>query len=480
MDTVTTLQTLRATIGNPASRAIIKELSHYCSTCQKNRLEVALELYTGLRNNACLKCTLAEKAISPMLYQGTKAFGVSKEDLKIKFSNPSWRKALVNVINGIGNFGVQRPFTPGSPFLVVWDITYACNLNCKHCYANAGKTIENELSTVEAKQVIDQLDKASVPIIAFSGGEPLVRPDIFELTRYAHDKGMYVAIATNGTLISKKKAREMKHAGIEFVQISLDGSNAKTHDAFRGIDGIFDKTIQGIKNAVVEDFFVNIATTATQDNYHEIPDIITLCKQLHVKWFMMYNFVPTGRGKFISNNDLSPEQREELLTTLWNELKNEPEINVLSTAPQFARVAIENEKTKDKKLVPTHFYNPELSDKLINLAEFIGGCGAGRFYTAIRPNGNIEPCVFFPLTIGNIKTDNFETLWKTNPILKDLRDKDKQKGTCGTCNYRYYCGGCRARAYGYLDDYLAEDIGCIYNKNRFKQLLSENKQPDKH
>jgi radical SAM protein with 4Fe4S-binding SPASM domain len=472
MDTVTTLQTLRATIGNPASRAIIKEISQYCPSCEKNRIEVALELYTGLRTSACFKCKLAEKALSPIFSQGAKIFGVSKKNMKRNFSDPSWRKALTNVINGVGNFGVQRPFVPGSPFLVVWDITYACNLNCKHCYANAGKKMADELTTEEAKKVIDQLDIASVPILAFSGGEPLVRPDIFELTKYAHDKGIYVAVATNGTLISKKKAREMKYAGIEFLQISLDGSTAETHDTFRGIEGMFEKTVQGIKNAVAEDFFVNVATTATQDNYSEIPDIINLCKDLHVKWFMMYNFVPTGRGKFIANNDLTPDQREKMLTMLWEKLKTETEINMLSTAPQFARIAIQQEKSKDHKVIPTHFYNPELSDKLVNLAEFIGGCGAGRFYMAIRPNGNIEPCVFFPLTLGNMKTDNFEELWKNNKILKELRDKDKQKGNCGNCKYRYFCGGCRARAYGYLNDYLAEDIGCINNKDSFQRHIS--------
>jgi radical SAM protein with 4Fe4S-binding SPASM domain len=471
MDMVSSLQTLRATIGNPASRAVIKELSLYCPTCQKNRLEVALELYTGTRSNACFKCKLAEKAIVSLLSRGMKAFDVSKEDMKNKFSNPSWRKALVNVIKGIGDFGIKKPFVPGSPFLIVWDITYACNLNCKHCYANAGKKLSNELDTEEAKQVIDQLDKASVPIIAFSGGEPLVRQDIFELTKYAHDKGIYVALATNGTLISKKKAREMKHAGIEFVQISLDGSSKEIHDTFRGIDGVFDKAVQGIKNVVAEDFFVNIATTATQYNYKQIPEIIELSKKLQVKWFMMYNFVPTGRGEFIANNDLDPDQREELLFTLWKKLKNETEINVLSTAPQFARVAIEHESADNNKIIPTQFYNPHLSDKLINLAEFIGGCGAGRFYMAIRPNGNIEPCVFFPLTIGNIINDDFETLWKSNPILKDLRDKNKEKGNCGNCKYRYYCGGCRARAYSYLQDYLREDIGCIYNKESFQQCV---------
>jgi radical SAM protein with 4Fe4S-binding SPASM domain len=431
--------------------------------CGKNRIEVALELFTGCRTDACLKCRFAEKTIRSFLKTGSKAFGVSLDVFKEQFSHPSWRKGLANVLTGIARFGVQRPFISGAPFLVVWDITYACNLKCKHCYASAGKSNENELTTEEAKQVIDKLDRAAVPIIAFSGGEPLVRNDIFNLTNYARDKGIYVAVATNATLITKEKAHEMKEAGIRFIQISLDGSNAHTHDSFRGINGVYEKTIQGIKNCVAEGFFVNIATTATKFNYREIPKIIDLCEQLDVDWFMLYNFVPTGRGEFIAKNDLSPSERESVLNELWFKLKNGGKVNVLSTAPQFARVALESEKGKDEKIVPTHFANPSLSEKLVNLAEFIGGCGCGRFYCAIRPNGNIEPCVFFPLTVGNVKKDDFEELWQYNSILKELRNKGVLEGNCSTCEYRYYCGGCRARAYGYTGNYLGPDPGCIKN-----------------
>lgn len=426
-------------------------------------MEVALELYTGVRKDACFKCKLAEKTIRGILKTGGKAFGVDPKALKEQFSNPSWRKGLANVLTGIAHFGVQRPFVSGAPFLVVWDITYACNLKCKHCYASAGKSLEDELTTGEAKQVIDKLDHASVPIIAFSGGEPLVRKDIFKLTKYAHDKGIYVAVATSATLITKEKAREMKEAGIRFTQISLDGATAETHDNFRGINGVYEKTIQGIKNCVNEGFFVNIATTATKYNYEEIPKIIDLCEELGVNWFMLYNFVPTGRGEFIVKNDLTPSEREKLLNDLWQKLKDGGKVNVLSTAPQFARVALEAEVGKNEKTVPTHFANPSLSEKLVNLAEFIGGCGCGRFYCVIRPNGNIEPCVFFPLTVGNIKEDDFEELWINNPILKDLRNKDILEGNCSKCEYRYYCGGCRARAYGYTGNYLAPDPGCIKN-----------------
>lgn len=462
LKTTTTIQILKSTIGNPLTRKLLTGFG-YCETCSKNRIEVALELYTGIRKDACFKCKLAEKTIRGILKTGSKAFGVDSEAFKDQFKNPSWRKGLANVLTGIAHFGIQRPFISGAPFLVVWDITYACNLKCKHCYASAGKSLEDELTTEEAKQVIDKLDRASVPIIAFSGGEPLVRKDIFKLTKYAYDKGIYVAVATNATLITKEKAREMKEAGIRFTQISLDGATAETHDSFRGINGVYEKTVQGIKNCVNEGFFVNIAATATKYNYEEIPKIIDLCEEFGVNWFMLYNFVPTGRGEFITKNDLTPSEREKVLNDLWQKLKGGGKVNVLSTAPQFARVALEAEVGKNEKTVPTHFANPSLSEKLVNLAEFIGGCGCGRFYCAIRPNGNIEPCVFFPLTVGNIKEDDFEELWINNPILKDLRNKDILEGKCSKCDYRYYCGGCRARAYGYTGNYLGPDPGCVKN-----------------
>ena len=343
METISTIQILRNTIGNPISRKIIDKFSSYCETCKKNRIDVALEIFNGVRKDACIKCRLAEKALSGIIRTGGKTFGVNINQIKEKFSDPSWLKAFSLVLRGIADFGIQKPFITGAPFLIVWDITYACNLKCKHCYANAGKKLENELTTEEAKKVIDILDKASVPVISFSGGEPLIRPDIFELTRYAADKGIYVAVATNGTLITKEKAKEMKKAGIQFTQISLDGATAKTHDTFRGIDGVFEKTIKGIKNAVDEGFFVNIATTAIKNNYQEIPKIIYLCEKMNVTWFMLYNFVPTGRGKFIKDNDLTSYEREKLLNDIWFKLKDKShKVNILSTAPQFARIALQN------------------------------------------------------------------------------------------------------------------------------------------
>jgi len=454
----------KSAIDNSFIRFFISKLG-YCNNCKQNRIEVAIDLYVGTREDACRKCLLTEHFISIIINASGKFFGINEKTLKETFSDPYWKKGLVNVLSGISSFGINKPFIPGAPFLIVWDITKKCNLNCKHCYANAGAESTDDITTDQAKQIIDILDKNSVPIISFSGGEPLIRDDIFELTKYASDKGIYVGLATNGTLITPHKAKQMKKAGIKFVQISLDGATAETHDSFRGVEGMYEKTIQGIKNCVNQDFFVNVAAVGTKHNISEIPDIIRLCNELHVKWFMLYNFVPVGRGKSILTTDLSPEQRESLLTNLYSGLNDYTiDVDLLSTAPQFARVALEHEYNNDKKVIPTHFLNSTYSTDLVKLTEFIGGCGCGRFYCTIRSNGDIEPCVFFPLTIGNIFEDNFSSLWKHNPILTDLRDREKLEGSCGTCKYKHFCGGCRARAYGYTGNYLASDPGCIKNK----------------
>lgn len=449
---------------NPVTRMALKGVSNYCEDCKKNRLEVAIELFVGARSDACWKCRVAEKVVRPVLLKGAEAYNVTEEELKQKFKDPYWRKGLVSVIKGLAEFGVRRPFVPGAPFQVVWDITYACNLRCRHCYATAGKPLEDELTTEEALETIDSLDRLGVTIIAFSGGEPLSRRDIFQLTSYAAEKGIYVALATNGTMITEEMAKKMKENGISYLQISLDGLK-ETHDSFRGIKGAFERTVEGIKNAVKHGFFVNISMTVTKLNYHEVPAVIELCEKLGVNWFMHYNFIPTGRGREIFDLDISPEERERLLRMLYERNFNS-NLSLLSTAPQFARVALQC----NGGLIPTHFYNINAGDRLRKLADFIGGCGAGRFYFAIKANGDITPCVFFPLVVGNVRVDDLEELWSKNEVFEDLRKKDNIEG-CGSCEYRYVCGGCRARAYNYFGDYLKPDPGCIRNKAIWNSIL---------
>ncbi|MHA1754351.1 MAG: radical SAM protein [Candidatus Odinarchaeia archaeon] len=490
-DTGSMIEVFKGFTENPLIRRILRGISKFCKFDRENRLEVALQIYTGQRKHACPWCKIASKVISPILKLGSSSFGVTTEEIKQKFSDPYWRRGLANIIRGLALFGVQKPFIPGAPFQIVWNVTRKCNLKCKHCYENAGRADPDELTTEEALKVIDKLADAGVVILAFSGGEPTIRKDILKLIHHAHSRGMYVACATNALTFSNRDiVKKFKRAGLEFAQISLDGLDPKTHDEFRGVKGAFEKTVQGIKNCVAEGLFVEVATTATHYNYKEIPELIKFVDKLGADWFMVYNFVPTGRGVDIINQDLTPEEREELLQTLWDAL-NDPQIkvNCLSTAPQFARIAQEDVQRKmgvsmsgvngqcEEVVVPTHFYNPSFSGKLKNLASFIGGCGAGRFYMAIEPNGDLYPCVFFPhekaVKVGNIKRDDFTELWVKSRVLLESRNKDILKDNCGSCEFRYTCGGCRARAYNYFKDLTAPDPGCIRNKEYWEKLKAK-------
>jgi radical SAM protein with 4Fe4S-binding SPASM domain len=349
------------------------------------------------------------------------------------------------------------------------------------------------LTTEETLRGIDILADAGVLILAFSGGEPTIRPDILQLIQHASNRGMFVALATNAVVFSSlQKVKEFKNAGLQFAQISLDGIDPKTHDYFRGVPGTFKKTVEGIKNCVAEDLFVEMATTATRYNIKEIPDLIDFAAKLGVNWFMLYNFVPTGRATNIVESDLTPVEREDVLTICWNKMKVGG-VDVLSTAPQFARVAQEIEaaptSTDEAALfasatsgevmhvIPTHFFNPKLSGELNRLADFIGGCGAGRFYLSLEPNGDMFPCVFFPheesMKVGNLFKDNFDEIWRHSKLFLELRNKDILKENCGSCEYRYTCGGCRARAYSYFKDVLAPDPGCVTNQEFWNQLQAE-------
>ncbi|WP_292459404.1 radical SAM/SPASM domain-containing protein [Methanothermococcus sp.] len=395
---------------------------------------------------------------------GTFAGNELNEKAKEQFKDTYFKKGLISVIRGLLYFGVRRPFVSGAPFLVVWDITYKCNLRCKHCYANAGKPLIDELNTEEAKHVIDILARAGVVALAFSGGEPLMRKDLFELIDKAKEYEMQVSIATNGTLLTKEKVKRLKEHGVDFIQISLDGLK-ESHEKFRGIEGIFDKTVEGIKNVVDSGIICAIAMTATKLNFKDVMGVMGLAEELGVDQFMLYNYIPVGAGSY--DIDISPEEREHLLNILWEHLQSRGSKKpaFLSTAPYYSRIALQHNKC----YLASHFANVDLdeNDKLKTLANFIGGCGCGRFYLSLRANGDIQPCVFFPLKLGNIKEfkdeNDFLKFWRENKILNDLRDRDKLK-FCGKCNYKYVCGGCRARAYSYYKDYMERDPGCILVK----------------
>lgn len=456
------VKTFLSILENPLLRSVILFSGKDCAKCGKSYLEAALDDYAGNRDHQhSLARSLFSEVVGLAVDLGCKAFGVDRNQAREAMRVPYFKKGLVNVLKGIGRYGITRPQRLAAPFLVVWNYTNACNLKCKHCYQRAEKPTPDELSTEKRLEVIDQLDKASVASIAFSGGEPLMRRDLFEVAEYAADKGMYVSVATNGTLLTEHVVEKLKGAGVGYVEISLDGARRETHDSFRGIAGCFDKTIRGIRNSVEGGLFTCIATVATKRNIYEIPDIVELGKSLGVKRIIVFNFIPTGRGENIVNLDLSPTQREQLLRYLYNELVK-GEIEALCTAPQFSRVCLQQSLMNKRDILsPTHFAAMNFHGQTKQLADFLGGCGAGRLYCAIQPNGSVTPCVFMPIIVGDLRKESLQDIWLHSKVMNDLRDREKLKGRCGNCPYKYICGGCRARAYAYYHDYLTPDPGCI-------------------
>lgn len=347
------------------------------------------------------------------------------------------------------------------PKLISWNLTLRCNLRCAHCYIDAReKASKKELSTDEGKLLIDQIAEVSRPIIVLSGGEPLLRDDVFELARYGTERGLRMSMGTNGTLITDQTARKLKSAGIKKVAISLDSSTPERHDEFRGVKGSWRRAIKGIEACKRNNIDVQINTTITQQNCDDVEDMILLAEKLGASAFHPFFLVPTGRGRKIE--DISPVMYEKMIRDVLKK-GTKYNLNVRPTcAPQFMRIA---------------------EQMGLELKHQVRGCIAGLSYCRIYPTGEVTPCPYLPIKLGNIRERTFKEIWFNSGVLKTLRDFNNLKGKCGVCEYREVCGGCRARAYGltsnFLDvcgdlheptgltgDYLAEEPWCTYQPKR--------------
>jgi radical SAM protein with 4Fe4S-binding SPASM domain len=351
------------------------------------------------------------------------------------------------------------------PLIISWNVTRKCNLQCSHCYINAStekhpEEYTDELTTEEAKKLIDQISEVSRPMLILSGGEPLLRKDIFEIIRYGTQKGLKMALGSNGGLIDAGVAKKLKEAGIKTVSISLDSAIPEKHDEFRGVNGSWQKAIDAIKALKENGVLVQVNTTLTQQNYNEIDNIMTLSEKLGVENFHLFFLVPTGRGTKIV--DISPAMYESMIKNTFAKTTRH-RLNVRpSCAPQFMRVA---------------------KDMNLDMRQWIRGCIAGFYYCRIFPNGEVTPCPYLPVKLGNVKEKNFKDIWFNSDIFKTLRNPDALKGKCGACDYKTLCGGCRARAYGlssdFIDycgdlhepselkgDYLLEDPWCVYQPSK--------------
>ena len=397
--------------------------------------------------------------------------------------------------------------------LVFWEVTKGCNLRCIHCRATATElSSPTDLPTSVALGIIDQIVAAANPILVLSGGEPLYRNDIFQLARYATDKGLRVALATNGTLVTKDVARMIVDAGVRRVSISLDGADATTHDSFRGIPGAFDAAVHGLRNLKALGMSVQINMTIARHNAHQLPEVLQLARKLGADALHTFLLVPVGCGVDIAAEQMVPPEEYERMLNWFYDQSLEGGIELKATcaphyfrvarqrraadrraALQLARIAPAVQATQESSIGPTDMTMPGstgISLKPNGNGQPVGhpgghpsdlnamtkGCQAGTGVCFISHEGEVYPCGYLPVVAGDLRKQTFLDIWENSTVFHELRDVSGLKGKCGCCEFRNVCMGCRARAYAASGDFMAEEPFCVYQP-RTESLKKEETEP---
>jgi radical SAM protein with 4Fe4S-binding SPASM domain len=379
------------------------------------------------------------------------------------------------------------------PRLIFWEVTKGCNLRCLHCRATATELSSPfDLPTAKALDLIEQVSQYAKPILVLSGGEPLFRADIFDLARFASARGMRVALATNGTLVSKEVARQIVDAGVRRVSISLDGADAATHDAFRGLPGAFDAALQGLRNLQELGMSLQINMTISRHNAHQLPQVLDLAKSLGADALHTFLLVPVGCGVDIATEQMVPAEEYEQILNWFYDRSQEGEIELKATcAPHYFRVMRQRRAAErrassapspapDAKTIgPTEIAMPGSTGIALHpqatatgkghpegLHAMTKGCLAGTGVCFISHQGEVYPCGYLPVLAGDLRRQSFAEIWENSAVFQQLRDPENLKGKCGRCEFRNICMGCRARAYAATGDYLDEEPFCIYEPRR--------------
>ena len=325
------------------------------------------------------------------------------------------------------------------PSLISWNLTKKCNLKCPHCYMEAGKGAENELTTEECISLLDEMKALGTEMVILTGGEPLLRRDIYDIAKYASSLGIWVVMGTNGVLITDRVAEKMIECGVKGVGISLDSIDPEKHNSFRGGRNSWEFSVRALEICKAHGLQVLVQTTVMGMNYNEIQELIDFTRDKGAWSFNLYFLVQTGRGQKM--NDLSAEQTHDILSNLVDIQDDYRPMLVRSKcAPQFKQIAYEKGRGGLES----------------------GGCMAGTQYCRIMPDGNVTPCPYMTVVAGNVREQSFAEIWQTSKVLEELRDVSQLKGRCGSCEFSELCGGCRCRAYAEFGDYLQEDPACTY------------------
>ncbi len=355
--------------------------------------------------------------------------------------------------------GTDAPFGEHMEFVpkwIAWEITRRCNLKCVHCRSSSELEVQGhpDFSLDRAKSVLDDIHGYADPVVVLSGGEPLLRDDVFDIAAYGTNLGLRMCMATNGTLVTGETCRNIKEAGIKMVSLSLDGSTAAVHDDFRSQPGAFEGTMNAIRlfNEHSIPFLIN--SSFTRRNREEAPRIYRLVKELGATAWYLFMIVPTGRGEDIMEELIPESEYEEMLNWHYEMEKKEEEMLVRPTcAPQYYRIVLQRAREEGERFKRRSLKFSTGGSK---------GCLAGQLICLIDVDGNVLPCSYFPRAAGNIFRQPFREIWENSQLFLELRDFKSYKGNCGRCEYVNVCGGCRARAYAMTGDYLGPEPFCSY------------------
>ncbi len=343
--------------------------------------------------------------------------------------------------------------------VVMWNLTRQCNLACEHCYMDAKAEGHEELMLEEGIRLIDELADLKVPVLIFTGGEPLLSRNFYAYAFHAREVGLKAVISTNGTMITPEVAKLLAEARIRYVGVSLDSATPEKHDRFRGVRGAYARALQGIRNAQDAGLKTGLRITLTRDNWQDVPALLNLALDEGIPRFCLYHLVPTGRGAGIASRDVTVEQRRSVIRLLAEaavELKDR-DIEILTTdSPMDGAYLLELLKDDPRR------------EHVKELMTNAGGCSTGTKVANINHRGDVHPCHFMPqVVVGNVRERSFKDIWIDNPSpeLMSLREiKSNLKGACGKCEYLELCGGCRQKAHYFKGDLMGEDPTCIIDR----------------
>ena len=348
-----------------------------------------------------------------------------------------------------------------APFTIAWEITRACAFACKHCRANAQHTPDpRELTTEEAYNLIDRLADFGSPILIFTGGDPMMRRDLFDLIAYATQKGLRCSLTPTATALPTiERLSKARQAGIRRIALSLDAPDPEVHDEFRQVKGSWQRTMQILKNAQSIGLSVQVNTTVSRFNVDRLPEMVPFIREVGAVQWSVFFLVPTGRAQ--AEWMISPEEHERVFNWLYDLSQTAPFDIKATAAPMYRRVTIQRKRLETTRGAPVTFQGAgfQYADGLNRPTK---GVNDGNGFLFISHLGEITPSGFLPLPAGNVRNDDVVQVYRHHPLFKSLRDLTLIKGKCGICDFRDVCSGQRGRAYGLTGDYLETDPACAY------------------